>query len=314
MRARVCVGVDVGGTKTAIAGVRFPEGQLLERVQMPTPPRRASGAPFLAEVAVRAAALADQLGATAVGVSVCELVGADGGIDSDHRVLWRGLPITTAFSGRIVVVDADVRAGATAEALFGAGIGFRDVLYVNLGTGISSCWMRAGSPHRGARGHALVLASSPIETVCPACGKGSAFAIEDVAGAAGLVAAYRAAGGTAASAREVFERAAEGDAGAAAVTESAAKMLGACIGFAINILDPEALVMGGGLAAAGGAYGELLETEIRAHIWSMATRALPIRRASLGADSALIGAAALAGDAAAGGRQARAPAPRHDGA
>lgn len=281
------VGVDVGGTKTAIAAVRFPEAKVLDRIEIPTPPREASGAPFLAEVATRAMALADRTGAAAVGVSVCELVGVGGAIESDHRVLWRGLPVAEAFADRAVIVEADVRAGAAAEARFGAGAGFLELFYVNLGTGVSSSWVREGRPHRGARGHAVVLASSPV-----ACGK----AVEDVVGAAGLLASYRAAGGKAASAREVFERATEGDARAADITERAAKALGSCIGFALNILDPEALVLGGGLAAAGGAYGEPLEAAIRAHVWADATRALPILRARLGADSALIGAAALAGE------------------
>ncbi len=289
------VGVDVGGTKTAVGVVRFPEAEVLDRIDLPTPPRGESGAPFLAEIAGRASALAGKTGAAAVGVSVCELVGLDGRIESDHRVLLRELPVREAFAGRAVIVEADVRAGAAAEARFGAGAGFRDVFYVNLGTGISSCWVREGRPHRGARGHALVLASSPVATVFD----GGAKAVEEIAGAAGLLASYRAAGGKAVSAREVFERAAEGDVRALEITERAAMALAGCIGFALNILDPEALVLGGGLALAGGAYGEPLASAIRAHVWSEATRALPIRRARLGPDSALIGAAALADEAVA---------------
>ncbi len=68
-------------------------------------------------------------------------------------------------------------------------------------------------------------------------------------------------------------------------------VLGLAIGAAVNLLDPEALVLGGGLAHAGGSYGEPLEQAVRNEVWAAETRSLPILRAAFRGDSALIGAA-----------------------
>lgn len=294
----IFVAIDIGGSKTAFAAVSFPEARLVERDEIPTPPRDATGAGFLADIAARARALATQHGARAIGVSVCELVSRDGKPTSSHRLAWDGLDPTAAFAGGPpLLIESDVRAGALAEARFGAGEGMHELLYVNLGTGVSSCWVSGGEPHRGARGNALVLANSPAGMRCVHCDRQTSQVPEDVAGAAGLLSRYRAAGGQASSAQAVFAAAAAGDAAASDVLEQAVHALGQAIGHAIDIIDPDALVIGGGLALAGGAYGAPLEAAIRAHVWAPDTRALPILRARLGADSALIGAAAAARDA-----------------
>lgn len=292
------VGIDVGGTKTAIGVVELAEGRLVERCEFPTPPRAASGRAFLDHVAATAIYLAADSGASGIGVSLCELVAPDGAVRSAHRVLWSGFDLSASFgAGRTVTVEADVRAGAVAEARLGAGRGRRDLFYVNLGTGVSSCWLRDGRPHRGARGHALLLGSGAVETVCGHCGEATSYVPEEVAGAAALVRRFNAEGGDAHSPRDVFARAAGGDERASAVTEGAAQALAMNIGLAVNILDPDAVVIGGGLAQADGAYGVSLDDRIRAHVWSPETRSLPILRATLGADSALIGAALCAADA-----------------
>jgi glucokinase len=66
------------------------------------------------------------------------------------------------------------------------------------------------------------------------------------------------------------------------------------VGFLVNVLDPEAVVVGGGLGLAGGIYWSAFERATREHIWSDTARDLPILPAALGPDSGLIGAAAAA--------------------
>jgi len=85
-----------------------------------------------------------------------------------------------------------------------------------------------------------------------------------------------------------------GDAAARQAIDKATRALGVSLGLAVNVLDPEAIVVGGGLGSAGGPYWDGLVAATRAHVWSPETRALPIRPAALGADSALLGAAARA--------------------
>jgi glucokinase len=290
------IGVDVGGTKTAFGLVRFPEGGVIARREMPTPQGEASGAPFLDALCAAVTRLRDEEGSTiaGIGVGVCELVDLDGTVSSSHRVHWKGLPVLQRFAAAApTVIEADVRAAALAEARWGAGQGHRDLLYLNIGTGISTCWVKDGVPHAGANGHALAIASSPMASTCPACGTHSAYVLEDVAGGAALARLYGAAiKRDIPSASEVLAAAAEGEQRATVLLAEAARLIGVSVGLAINILDPEALVIGGGLGAREGPYWQAIESAIRSQVWSDAARRLPIRRAALGADSGLIGAAA----------------------
>src|SRR5258706_364628 len=161
-------------------------------------------------------------------------------------------------------------------------------------------WLRGGcsrgglfppSPS-GARGNALVLASSPLRLPCPVCGNTHWPALEDFAAGPALVARYNALGGRqAARAEEVLAAAAEGEPAAHSVVDSAGQALGASLGWLVNVLDPEVIIVGGGLGLAGGLYWDSLVAAARAHIWSADSRQLPILQASLGPDAAAVGAA-----------------------
>jgi glucokinase len=296
------IGLDVGGTKIAGALVELLAGRLSAKRVIPTEPQR-GGPAVLAD----ALALAGQLLATAtladqvvagIGVSVCELVDLAGNVTSGHAVDWLGLPVQAEF-GRLAlsasaraIVESDVRAHALAEARLGAGKGRQVCVFVTVGTGISSCLVQGGRPYAGARGNALVLASSRPNTPCPVCGNTRWPALEEFASGPALVTRYNALGARQAlRAEEVIAAAEAGEAGACEVVHSAGRALGASLGWLVNILDPEVLIVGGGLGLARGRYWDSLVESTRAHIWSAASRDLPILRASLGPDAALVGAA-----------------------
>jgi glucokinase len=78
------------------------------------------------------------------------------------------------------------------------------------------------------------------------------------------------------------------------VVETAGEALGVSVGWLVNVLDPEAVIVGGGLGLAGGLYWESFISSTRAHIWAEAARNLPVLPAALGAEAGLIGAAAIA--------------------
>jgi glucokinase len=143
------------------------------------------------------------------------------------------------------------------------------------------------------------MASSPFSTICPTCGSLLQPVTEEIASGPALVARYRASLGPEADpaltqAEAVIAAAGQGDRRAIEVIETAGLALGSSLGLVINVLDPEAVVIGGGLGSASGLYRDSLVEATRQHIWSEVTRTLPILPAAFGPEAGLIGAAATA--------------------
>ena len=289
------IGVDVGGTKIAAGVVTFPDARVHLRQEIPTCPQR-GGEAVLADVERLAADLKGQAQVAgfqpaAMGVGLCEIVRTDGAIASSNAVDWCNLPVRQRL-GRIAParIEADVRAAACAEAAFGAGRNARVLLYVTIGTGIASCLVIDGRPFTGARGAAGTLASGPLPGLTTK-NAGELPGLEAFASGPALVMRYNLLGGAAVSGREVLEAARCRDARAMEVAQSAGAAVGAVIGSTVNLLDPELVVLGGGLGLADGLYRDALEAAMRRHIWWPGHRDLPLVSAALGADSAIIGAA-----------------------
>lgn len=294
------IGLDVGGTKIAGGVVQLSSGQVLARQVVPTQPWRGGEAVLndawkLAErLLVKAQELnVDILG---IGVGVAELIDLQGNVTSDHTIAWRGVPLQAAFSRLApTVVESDVRAAALAESKYGAGQPFNLFVYITVGTGISCCLVQHGQPYAGARGNALILASSPLLFTCSVCGAVSKPLLEEIASGPALVRRYNQAllpSGSAERGEDILNAAQAGDPVAVDVVRTAGEMLGSAVGWLVNVLDPEAVIVGGGLGLAGGLYWGSFAASTRHHVYAADTRQLPIIPAALGTDAGLIGAAA----------------------
>lgn len=291
------IGVDVGGTKIAAGLIDLSGRRLVDRRSLATP--RAEGGRAVLDAAVALAqGLRDEARragreAVGIGVSICELVDLAGAVRSGYAVDWVGLPAQERFADLApAVIEADVRAHALAEATWGAGRGHASQAFISVGTGISSCLVLDGVPHAGARGNALVLSTQASTVPCPRCGNTHWPALEEVASGPALAARYSAASGrTVERAEEVLAAASSGDERALEVVVSGATALGARLGWLVDVLDPEVLILGGGLGSVDGLYWETLVAATRAHVWADASRELPIKHAALGPDAALFGAA-----------------------
>lgn len=285
------LGIDVGGTKIAAGLVCFPEGQLKEQKTIETRSERPAQE-VLRDMAQLAESVASNSKVDAVGIGLCELVDGAGRILSANCVRWKADRVWTALRHLgPVVLEADVRAAARAEALFGAGRPFRIFLYITVGTGISSCLMIDGSPYLGARGATGTMASSPITIPCKSCGEMNQSTLEEIASGPALVRRYRK---STASAKDVVAAANGGDGAALQVVRTAGEALGAGVGGLVNVLDPEAVIIGGGLGLSEGAYWDAFQNSTRRHIWSDVNRDLPILRAETGKNAGVIGAAVAA--------------------
>jgi glucokinase len=301
------IGIDVGGTKIAAGAVEPASGTVAFRREVPTRPERGATA-VLADIETLAESTAAELRGDeripiAVGVGVPELVDATGQIRSAHLLDWSIMPLRERMEAIApALIAADVRAAALAEARHGAGREFESFAYISIGSGISSTVVQNGVPLVGARGGALVLSSGSLGVPCPECSNWTEFVLEDYASGPALARRYAAATGHGVeSAETVIAAASEGEPTAVQIVDSAADALGSSLGWLVNVLDPEAIVVGGGLGLARGRFRERLIAATRSHIWNPGARGLPFVSAALGADAGLIGAA-LTADQHPGGR------------
>lgn len=288
------IGIDIGGTKIA-GGVVDASGQVLIRRSFPTQAGR-GGQPVLDETLALAQGLFDEATnqgwkIAGIGISICELVDRQGNITSDYTIKWLNIPIKAAFDSIAPTwIEADVRAHALAEAQVGAGKAVGDFVFVSVGTGISSCLVQNGKPYAGANGNALVLASMPV-TAFDEADRKLEFALEPFASGAGLVERYRIHKTNVSRVEEIVADAKAGNETAASILRSGGEALGSAIAWLVNVLDPEAVIVGGGLGLAGGLYWETTITAIRSHIFADNSRNLPILQAACGPDAGIVGAA-----------------------
>jgi predicted NBD/HSP70 family sugar kinase len=296
--ARYAIGLDIGGTKIAAGVVDLDSGAVLFALREPTE-ANLGGAHVLARSVRIANALKERASnfsftAVGVGVGIAEMVDLEGNLTSSETIHWEELdPYAHLNSVLPTFIDSDARAGALAEARFGAGRGISSFLYVTIGTGISCSFVLHGKPWAGARGNGIVLANSPMTPFCHACGTRSEEPLELFAAGPGLIRRFRERGGKAEHGKGVLAAAEGGDVVAREVVTSAAEAVGIAVGNLVNALDPECVIVGGGLGTAPGLYWETFVSSLRSYVWAQGTKNLPILQATLGSDAGLIGAAAL---------------------
>jgi len=319
------IGIDIGGTKTALGLIDAASLTLLATDVIPTGPER-GGEAVLRDVerhAVLLAQAATELGRHTVGlgVAVPEIVNLAGQITSTAVIpRWNELPVA-AVLGAIApaVIEADVRAAAFGEASLGAGRGYGFHVFLTVGTGISYCAVGAGRPFAGAHGGALNIGTSvfalPSGDQASPGGQpgpddqsgvrdrawangwpsvdgypgGREVVLERVASGSALVQRYVACGGTAQRAEDVLAAARDGDRAASEVVDVAAKALGIGIALLVNLLDPEAVITGGGLGSADTDYWTAAERWARHYAHSHAADTV-LTRGQLGPDAGVIGA------------------------
>ena len=266
------IGIDVGGSKIAACLVDVDRGAVVQSLRVPTQPER-GGPAVLADCIGLAGALAvdgpDAPREVPVGLGVCELVSPAGEITSAATLDWRRIDLNLAFGGP-VVVESDVRAAAVGESRLGSGRGCSSFVYVTVGTGVAFSLMIGGTPYLGARGNALILGSPPVEATA------SGAALSRLAGTA--------------SAEEVFERA-----DAADLVRDGTRDLGRALAWLFNALDPELVVVGGGLGLRSD-YREAAVSEMRRWIGASDWGHVRVVPAELGADAGAVGVALLAAD------------------
>jgi glucokinase len=304
------IGVDLGGTKMLV-GVLADTEPLYEQREA----SKGQTEDELVELLVREINEAREArpGVEAVGLGIPATIDHDRGVAvSAVNLPLSDLPIRDIVSERTglpVFVDNDGNVAALAEYLYGAAQGKPDTVMLTVGTGIGGGLILRGEIYRGSTGagaelgHMVIQADGPpCQGNCPNHGCVEALASGTALGREGRAAAESSpdsvlgkmlADGEEVDGKAVTEAALAGDETAIGVFDLIGSRLGvACASFA-NIFQPHAIVVGGGVIAAGDLLLEPARREVRERGLDPMNKT-PILEATLGNDAGMIGAAAMA--------------------
>jgi glucokinase len=299
----VVVALDVGGTgiKCALvdaAGrVRHSERHATGRERGPD-----AVVTTILDIAEGLVRTADRAGlrAEAAGVVVPGIIDEAAGVAVwSANVGFREIPLKELVADRLGLPAAlghDVRAGGLAEARLGAARDYRHVLFVSIGTGIAAAHVVDGRVFAGAHGAAGELGHVVVRPDGPVCGCGLRGCLEAIASASAVARRYAEHAGTppTGGADRVVALAAAGEPTAAAVWRDTVDALADGLLTGLALFDPEAVVVGGGLAEAGDALLAPLGSALRARLTFH--RAPALMRAALGDEAGCLGAGLIALD------------------
>jgi glucokinase len=310
------VGLDVGGT-TMKAGVVDDDGQPLSAVSLPTEALRGQefGLERMCETIRQAVAAADLTldRIAAVGVATPGLMDIPGGVILDPPNLrpWQNVPVRQVVHEKLRLPTAfqnDANAAALGEYWAGAGRGVASLVFFTLGTGVGGGIILDGKVLEGRHSHGAELGHLKIEMTNPRpCGCGRFGCLEAYASATSVVkrthealnedegtcslhSVLRARGEL--TARDVFDAAAAGDDLAGRIVEETAFYLAIGAMNAMHTIDPDMIVFGGGMTAAGEGFLERIRHHVRELAFPVPAARTQIRYAQLGTDAGFIGAAA----------------------
>jgi glucokinase len=314
------VGLDVGGT-TMKAAVVDAAGRAAPSVSMPTQPERGqdAGLETMCETIRRAVAAAKLTlnDIAAIGVATPGLMDIRGGLILDPPNLkpWKNVPVRDQVAkafGKPTAFQNDANAAAFGEFWVGSGKGANSMVLFTLGTGVGGGIIIDGRVIEGEHSHGGELGHLRIDMPDRGrlCGCGARGCLEAYASATNVTARareemassrapsklreYFTANDDVLTAEVIFKLAADGDAMAAKVADDTAYYLalGACAITAA--VDPEVIVFGGGMAAAGEPLRAKIEEYVKRFGLPFPSKSIRVALAKLGSDAGFIGAAGCA--------------------
>ncbi len=297
---RYFVGVDLGGTNTKF-GVVSSDGRLLMEGHRPTP-ARAGAAELLTHLKATVIHMLERAamgGHTIAGVGIASAgwINAQTGsvaYATENLPGWTGTPIAAelrAVAGMPVSVENDANALAVAEKHFGAGRQYRDFTCLTLGTGVGGGSYSRGQLNRGAHYFANALGHLRIVPDGLPCSCGQRGCLEVYANAAALL-RYGAPHFN--RPEQIIEAANSGDARAILAITTLSHHLAHGCALIVQMLDPEALILSGGLAQNNPLLCQQLQIELSAMIPTWSQRQTSIVMSPLGYHGGVLGAAAIA--------------------
>lgn len=306
---KAVIGIDLGGTNIKSALLALPSLRLLAQDSRPTQAENGA-ARVVGNMALAAEALimwADRSGAkaTALGVGSAGLV--DRGVvrNSPNLPGWQGaVPLGRLLAKRLskhrlaITVENDVNVFVLAEQRLGAARGLENVIGLTLGTGVGGGIVADGRLYRGATGGAGELGHMVIKHDGPRCNCGNTGCLESLVGSQAIVKRYndlrfrahmRMEGSI--TVKEIAGRARRRDRQAVLALAETGRLLGIGLANIANIFNPQAVVIGGGVAQAGRLILKPAIDEMRRRAMPYNVKGIKVLQASLGPMAGAMGAA-----------------------
>lgn len=300
-RRGLLLGVDVGGTSMS-AGLVTTQGRVLLSESRPTHgPRGGDAIARLLDLASDVAAAARGRGGRVAGVGaglpgVVDAVRGTVGAEAHHVPELTGAPVARLLAGRVgapAYIDNDVNALALGEWLWGAGRGARSLVLLAIGTGVGGGIIIDGRLHRGAGGFGGELGHVPVKLDGRACICGARGCLKAYVAGPDLAAAGSARLGRPVDAPALFELAARGVDAAKAVLDEALEALAAGLAIIVNGLNPERLLVAGGIGRAFALHEADLRARLARRAYAGALATTRIVFVDLDKDTTVRGGAAL---------------------
>jgi fructokinase len=299
MSEKIRIGIDLGGTKIEILAIDR-DGRELARHRVATPRHDYEGSiKLMAELVAR---LENETGKSGtVGVAIPGSISAVTGLIKNANSVWlNGKPLDkdlSAAMAREVRCVNDANCLAVSEATDGAGAGYSVVFAAILGTGTGAGIAFNGRAHNGPNGIAGEWGHNPLpwpsaeEYPGPACYCGKQGCLETWVSGSGLEADYQRSTGQQRTGREILALTVSGDGEAEAAVRRYESRLTRGLAHVINLLDPDVIVLGGGMSRVERLY-PALNANLKAYVFGKEF-ATPIRPALHGDSSGIRGAAWL---------------------
>lgn len=305
-------GIDLGGTFIK-AGLMLANGKRLAAFKIPTEAGRGVKAvkANLIHAAENLVEIADKHKTRLAGIGV----GSPGTVQYPEGKItgsspnipgWIGTNVRKLLSQFDVPVkgDNDANCMALAEYMYGAGKGTKSGFYITIGTGIGGAVIQNGVLVRGASFAAGEFGHTVLKFNGAKCKCGRKGCVEAYTSAPALIRSAKAAikkhrksslknSIDNLNARLIFEAFKSGDKAASLAVRRNAEMLGTAVGSVVNLLNPEIVVIGGGMSLGGSEYINLIRNEILKFAFVSSASRLKIKKAKLGNSAGWIGAACL---------------------
>jgi len=271
------IGADIGGSKTVIGIIDDQTGKVIKKIVIPSKKHK-DDKKNLNIIIKHILDLSNKNKIRNIGIGVPELINNKGVIKGNYNFNWHNKNLVNYFPKNLnIIVDSDVRCHLRAEKYFGVAKNYTNFAYINIGTGLSYAQYKEGKIYSGAKGYAIHFASSKITLYDWKKNKKISLIPEEY---------Y--------SGKEIIKiLSINNNIKKKKILNNIAESLASLIGSLINTIDPDKLVLGGGVIINIAYFKKILIDHIRKFILADEVKKINIKTSKLTDNTGVIGAGLL---------------------